>query len=76
MKFKLWNLVEERTVVEVECGGGHRSWDLFVSEEENELVYLFLKDSIPYTLCTTLRDKFMPLIKVGTTFGRILFISC
>ncbi|XP_071533185.1 tRNA (34-2'-O)-methyltransferase regulator WDR6 isoform X2 [Panulirus ornatus] len=65
VKLRMWSLVEERAVVEVECGGGHRSWDLCVSEAENELICLFLKDGIPYTFRTTLRDKLMPLIKTA-----------
>nr|XP_045614269.1 WD repeat-containing protein 6-like [Procambarus clarkii] len=63
VKLIVWSLEEDRTVVEVECGGGHRSWDLQVSETENRLICLFLKDGRPYTFQTTLKDKLLPLIK-------------
>ncbi|XP_047474856.1 WD repeat-containing protein 6-like isoform X2 [Penaeus chinensis] len=63
VNLKLWNLAEDRAVVEVECGGGHRSWALHASRSDDQLVFFFLKDGIPCIFRTTLADKLMPLIK-------------
>nr|XP_053629192.1 WD repeat-containing protein 6-like isoform X2 [Cherax quadricarinatus] len=63
VKLIVWSLEDDRSVVEVECGGGHRSWSLQASETEDELIFLFLRDSIPFTFHTTLKDKLLPLIK-------------
>lgn len=63
VNLKLWNLAEDRAVVEVECGGGHRSWALHASRSEDKLVFFFVKDGIPCIFRTTLADKLMPMIK-------------
>ena len=52
--------------MDVECGGGHRSWALETSEASDRLSFIYIKDTKPYTFTTTLRDKLMPLIKVRT----------
>lgn len=58
-------------MVEVECGGGHRSWALQTSKTDEELVFFFLKDGRPYRFQTSLKDKLMPLIKVFIVFLNI-----
>ncbi|XP_064098237.1 tRNA (34-2'-O)-methyltransferase regulator WDR6-like [Macrobrachium nipponense] len=63
VKLKLWSLEEDRAIIDIECGGGHRSWDLQCSEENNKLSFIYIKDAKPYTFSTTLEDKLMPLIK-------------
>ncbi|KAG0723688.1 WD repeat-containing protein 6 [Chionoecetes opilio] len=63
VKLKLWNVEEEQTLLEVECGGAHRSWDLHVCRARGWLVCAFLKDGLPYTFSTSITDKLLPLIR-------------
>ncbi|XP_068226019.1 tRNA (34-2'-O)-methyltransferase regulator WDR6 [Palaemon carinicauda] len=63
VKLKVWSLEEDRAVIDIECGGGHRSWALQCSEENNKLSFIYIKDTKPYTFTTTFEDKLMPLIK-------------
>ena len=60
---------EEQTLLEVECGGAHRSWDLRVCGARGQLVCAFLKDGLPYTFSTSLHNKLMPLIRVSEAWS-------
>ncbi|XP_050718661.1 uncharacterized protein LOC126999789 [Eriocheir sinensis] len=63
VKLVLWDVKAEQELLEVECGGAHRSWDLVVCGEEGGLVCGFLKDGVPHTFSTSLSDKLLPIIK-------------
>lgn len=40
-KFIIWHLMDRRIIFEVDCGGGHRSWDCFMME--NCFKFVFIK---------------------------------
>ncbi|XP_045122840.1 WD repeat-containing protein 6-like isoform X3 [Portunus trituberculatus] len=63
VKLKLWSVGEEQTLLEVECGGAHRSWDLRLCGKRGWLVCTFLKDGTPYTFSTPLNNKMLPHIR-------------
>ncbi|KAG0723687.1 hypothetical protein GWK47_042190 [Chionoecetes opilio] len=63
---------EEQTLLEVECGGAHRSWDLHVCRARGWLVCAFLKDGLPYTFSTSITDKLLPLIRQR---GETVFVT-
>ncbi|KAK3874778.1 hypothetical protein Pcinc_020314 [Petrolisthes cinctipes] len=63
VKMKVWSVDEERDLVEVECGGGHRSWDARILEGCDKLVFLYLKDARAFMFTTALKDKLLPVIK-------------
>uniref|UniRef100_A0A0P4W420 tRNA (34-2'-O)-methyltransferase regulator WDR6 n=1 Tax=Scylla olivacea TaxID=85551 RepID=A0A0P4W420_SCYOL len=63
VKLKLWSIGEEQTLLEVECGGAHRSWDLRLCGTRGWLVCTFLKDGTPYTFSTSLSNRMLPLIR-------------
>lgn len=69
---KVWSVEEEQDLVEVECGGGHRSWDIRFPEgrdkddDDDKLAFLFLKDGKAFMSTVSLWDKLPPVIKVCT----------
>ncbi|XP_041370652.1 WD repeat-containing protein 6-like isoform X2 [Gigantopelta aegis] len=44
--FTVWSVKKNEKVIEVECGGGHRSWDCLIDNSLARFVYLKSKDVI------------------------------
>lgn len=38
--FMIWNMEKLDTVEKIECGGGHRYWDLYINGDQCEFVYI------------------------------------
>ena len=56
-KFLLWDLFENRVIFEHDCGGGHRSWDLFIDNSQSKQINLHFS----YTKKNKLENVHRPL---------------
>ena len=63
---QIWSQLNSAHVAQVECGGGHRAWDVFVSPagasgEDLDLVAVYLKDGKPHHASVRLSSNLRPL---------------
>ncbi|XP_034235872.1 WD repeat-containing protein 6 [Thrips palmi] len=64
MNMIVWSTSERRTILQIDCGGGHRSWDCMVSSKENlELTYV--REKQIYYSSRALETLMKPTLQCG-----------
>lgn len=59
-RFVVWSSQQQRSLMQVPCGGGHRSWDFDVSSDH--VTFLFIKDRQIYETRCLLSKVFRPTL--------------
>ena len=42
--FVIWNINQNQKLLEIDCGGGHRTWDYITTEKSSRFVYIKARD--------------------------------
>lgn len=64
--FIVWSTEQQRSLMQVSCGGGHRSWDLKISD--NNVTFLFIKDKKVYANTRSVQSVMNTTLKVNRCY--------
>lgn len=74
MNMVVWSTKERRTILQVDCGGGHRSWDCVVSSKE-DLEFSFVREKQIYFSSWALETLMKPTLQCGISPREINCVS-